>query len=150
MRNPDGTLSLNAPQSALTKVPAQYVRILTTGLSVLNGKIAAAELQTTPAGAVFTPSSDQMVFQGGWTGHGVAWWGQYWCLSHWDLVNLGNYPNWVYSAAAIGVLALIPEIGGLVAAFVLIYWAWMAWADYGNGSCLNGSWAGGPLWVTSQ
>ena len=150
VRNPDGTLSLNAPASALAKVPSKYVGVLTVGLNVLNEKVAAGALQTTAAGAVFAPGADPLVFQGGWTGHGTAWWGQYWCMSHWDLVNLGNYPNWVYGGAAMAVLAVIPGTFGLVAVFVAVYWAWMAWADHGNGSCINGSWAGGPLWVTSQ
>lgn len=150
VRNPDGTLSLDAPPTALAKVSDRYVQVLNAGLTVLNGKIRAGELQTTSSGAVFAPATDRLVVQDGWTGHGTAWWGNYYCFSHWDLVNLGNYPNWAYTGLALTVIAAIPGTNGLVAVFIALYLAWLVSADNGNGSCLNIAWGSFPTWVTSQ
>ncbi len=154
VRNLDGTLRLEAPPAVLNRLPSNSVQQLTAGLGVLNVKLAAGELQTTAAGAVFDPKADRLLLQGGWTGHGYTWWGQYWCISHGDLRALNNWAttggNWLLTSAILGLIAAIPGTSGLVAVFMATYGWWMISVDYGNGSCLNGSWAGGPLWVTSQ
>ena len=150
VRNPDGTMGLNAPRDVVDQLPSRYVRTLSSGLDVLNAKVVAGELQTRSAGAIFDPEADPMTLQGGWTGSGYTWWGRYYCLSHEDLRALGEYPNWIYVATVFAVIAAIPEVGGAIDAFVFLYLSWMAWADNGNGSCLNATWAGGPYWVTSQ
>ena len=77
VRHPDGTLSLNAPTAVVNKLPARFVGALTAGLKLLNARVVASELQTTSAGAVFRLNDDPLTFQGGWTGHGWAWWGQW-------------------------------------------------------------------------
>jgi hypothetical protein len=154
VRESDGTLSLDAPGAAVNGLQPKYVSELRAGLRVLNAKVAAGELQTTEGGAVFDPKADSLNVQGGWTGHGYSWWGQYWCLSHTDLWRLHNYLTsgstlWL-TGSILGLIAAIPGTYGLVAVFIGLYFYWMLSVDYGNGSCLNASWAGGPLWVTSQ
>ena len=150
VRQPNGTLSLKAPAKVISRLPANEVQTLLGSLALVNKKIAAGELRTTTAGSVYDPKADQLTLQGGWTGYGSTWYSMYYCFSHAALMSLGNYPNYVYAAAVMTVIAVIPGVNGLVAVFVALYWAWLAWADHGNGSCLNVSRLGGPMWVTSQ
>jgi hypothetical protein len=150
VRNLDGTLRLEAPSTVVNSLPSKYVQELTAGLGVLNAKVASGELQTTGGGAVFDPRSDTLMLQGGWSGHGIAWWGQYWCLSHNDIVYMNAGWWWDISAAGIGVIAYLSGGVGAALGIIYVYKAWMTAADHGNGSCLNYSWVGGPMWVTSQ
>jgi hypothetical protein len=104
VRAPDGTLSLDAPAAIVNRLPSTYVGRLTLGLGVLNAKVTAGELRTTAAGGVFDPKSDTLMLQGGWSGHGIAWWGQYWCLNHSDVDAMYNGWWWDLTGAGIGSL----------------------------------------------
>jgi hypothetical protein len=150
VRESDGTLSLAAPAAVINRLPSKYVGELTLGLGVLNAKVAAGDLRTTAAGSVFDPRSDSLMLQGGWSGHGWAWWGEYWCLSHNDIVYMNNGWWWDIGAGGIAVIAALTGWVGAALGIVYIYKGWMTAFDYGNGSCLNYSRISGPMWVTPQ
>ena len=150
VRQADGRLRLAAPHDLTRMLPPRQVAMLVAGLATLNSKVATGNLQTTEMAAVFDPADDPLLVRGGWTGHGVAWWGQYWCFSHEALASLATYPNGVIAGLTLVVIAAIPGIGAAVDAFIAIYLGWLIYDDYGRGSCLNESWAVPPGWVTSQ
>jgi hypothetical protein len=150
VRQTDGTFHLVAPREVTRSLPARQVATLLAGVEVLNARIASGSLQTTVGGGVFDPLDDRLLVRDGWTGHGYAWWGQYWCFSHEALASLAAYPNGILAASTIAVITAIPGIGGVIDVFIALYLGWLVYDDYGNGSCLNESWALPPGWVTSQ
>jgi hypothetical protein len=152
VRQANGTLTLNAPANVISGLPVADVRALGTGLNAVNAKIAAGQLQTSSAGAVFDPKTDRLAFQGGWTGYGHDWWHDYACLNHNDVQRLAHYGLNQLSNAALLALAFFGGVIGFAISLVaLVYSGWMYTADHGNGSCLNfGHWPPPNIWVTSQ
>ena len=151
VREANGTLNLKVPVNLVNRLPASDVQTLQAGLTVLNGKISTGQLRTTEAGSVFDPTADSLKLQGGWTGYGRSWWGYYFCLNHNDINRMTNFGWWAISGAGIAAISLFSATAAVaITIFIGLYGGWMYLADRGNGSCLNGSWAGGALWVTSQ
>jgi hypothetical protein len=152
VRNPNGTLSLNAPASVINGLPAMDVQALGTGLNALNLKISTGQLLTSSAGAVFNPKTAGFAFQGGWTGYGQNWWEAYLCLSHYDIQRMTNFGWWAMTGAGIAAISAFSSvIGAAIGIVVGLYAGWMYLADNGNGSCLNfGHWPPPNIWVSSQ
>ena len=152
VRQPDGTLKLDAPAAVVSQLPEVYVARLTTALGATNAKVARGALQTTEAGAVFDPKTDGLTFQGGWSGYGQDWWHHYYCLSHEDLQFLLSGQFTFASLFGIAVISAMSGAFGLATAAVGgVFGWWMFTADTGNGSCLNaGHWPPPNMWVTGQ
>jgi hypothetical protein len=152
VRQANGTLSLTAPASVVNRLPAPDVQALASGLNALNASIAAGELRTTPAGAVFNPTTDRLMLQGNWSGFGQDWWHAYLCLSHNDVIRMTNFGWWSMSAAGIAALSAFSSVlAAAIGTVVALYGGWMYLADHGSGSCLNfGHWPPPNMWVTSQ
>ena len=151
VRQPDGTLTLDAPAAVVDRLPSKYVGELSVGLRALNADVTAGKLQTTAAGAVFDPKTVGFTFQGGWSGHGQDWWHIYWCLSHSDIVALNAGWWWDISAFGNGVIAALSGPVGAGLGVVFLFKGWMTADDHGNGSCMNfGHWPPPNIWVTSQ
>lgn len=152
VRQANGTLTLNAPANVINGLPGADVQALGLGLNALNSRIAAGQLQTSSAGAVFDPKTVSFTFQGGWSGFGRDWWHDYLCLSHYDVGRMTNFGYWAMTGAGIAAIAAFSNvIGAAIAIVVGLYSGWMYLADHGNGSCLNfGHWGPPNIWVTSQ
>ena len=152
VRHSDGSLSLNAPATVVSRLPSADVRALGSGLDALNLSIAAGELQTGSAGAVFDPKADRLMLQGGWTGYGQDWWHFYVCLSSYNIQRMTNFGWWAMTGAGIAAISAFSNVyGAAIAVVVGLFGGCMYVADHGNGSCLNfGHWPPPNIWVTSQ
>jgi len=158
--NADGTLALSPPASVVRHVNAADLAILRTGLTTVNAKIEAGELQSTSDHRLVDAKATTFNIQWNWTGRTYHWWGvQDWFSEYWTLKIEAAYNM---GAAAAGICAVVAAGLGVapvgiacgVAAGVLAFGAaWMAWADNGGGVVISQTWTPFPfggIWISGQ
>jgi hypothetical protein len=145
VRNADGTLRLSAPAAVLAAIPAADLASLNASVSVLNSGVRAGRLTTYPGGLVQPTGANSLVLLDGRTGTFYNWWGTSHCISHHDLAD---YRNGFVQGAVIAVLAFAIDVG-LGVAYAVVY-AFFVMFDRGNGACINATWGGAPIWMSSQ
>jgi hypothetical protein len=145
VRNADGTLRLSAPAAVLAAIPVADLAIVNASVSVLNSDIRAGRLRTYPGGLVQPTGANLLVLSDGRTGTFYNWWGTSHCINHHDL---SDYRNGFVQGAVIAVLAFAIDVG-LGAAYAVAY-AFFVMFDRGNGACINATWGGAPIWMSSQ